>query len=126
MAHRRRASPPLLHAEPRRGPALPKPQRELVGARHNGEPPDRQQKVGHEAMHAREVIETYIDDTVRLLPRRQRDDVATELRSLLNEELHSRARESGRPPDESLALALVRDYGRPNEVAARYRPTPAI
>ncbi len=38
-------------------------------------------------MHATEVIETYIDDTVRLLPRRQRDDVATELRSLLNEEL---------------------------------------
>ena len=73
-------------------------------------------------MHASEVIETYIDDTVRLLPRRQRDDVATELRSLLNEELHARAQESGRPPDESLALSLVRDYGRPNEVAARYQP----
>jgi hypothetical protein len=73
-------------------------------------------------MHATEVIETYIDDTVRLLPRRQRDDVATELRSLLNEELHARAQESGRPPDESLALSLVRDYGHPNEVAARYQP----
>src|SRR5580700_1780095 len=122
MAHRRRASPPLLHAEPRRGPALPKPQRELVGARHNGEPPDRQQKVGHEAMEASEVIETYIDDTVRLLPRRQRDDVATELRSLLNEELHARAQESGRPPEQNLALSLVRGYGHPNEVAARYQP----
>jgi hypothetical protein len=77
-------------------------------------------------MHASEVIETYIDDTVRLLPRRQRDDVATELRSLLNEELHARAQESGRPPDESLALSLVRDYGRPNEVAARYQPPWAI
>jgi hypothetical protein len=73
-------------------------------------------------MHATEVIETYIDDTVRLLPRRQRDDVATELRTLLNEELHARARESGRPPDESLALSLVRGFGRPNEVAARYQP----
>ena len=73
-------------------------------------------------MHATEVIETYIDDTVRLLPRRQRDDVATELRSLLNEELHARAQESGRPPDESLALSLVRGYGHPNEVAARYQP----
>ncbi len=77
-------------------------------------------------MHASEVIETYIDDTARLLPRRQRDDVATELRSLLNEELQARARESGRPPDEALALALVRDYGRPNEVAARYQPPWAI
>ena len=34
-------------------------------------------------MHATEVIERYVDDTVRLLPKRQRDDVATELRALL-------------------------------------------
>jgi hypothetical protein len=67
------------------------------------------------------VIETYINDTVRLLPSRQRDDVATELRSLLNEELHARAQESGRSPDESLALSLVRGYGSPNEAAARYQ-----
>ena len=73
-------------------------------------------------MHATEVIETYIDDTVRLLPRRQRDDVATELRTLLNEELHARAQELGRSPDEALALSLVRGYGRPNEMAARYQP----
>jgi hypothetical protein len=73
-------------------------------------------------MNANEVIETYIDDAVRLLPRRQRDDVATELRSLLNEELHARAQEAGRPPDDSLALSLVRGYGHPNEVAARYHP----
>ena len=77
-------------------------------------------------MNASEVIETYIDDTVRLLPRRQRDDVASELRSLLNEELHARSRQSGCLPDESLALSLVRDYGRPNEVAARYQPPWAI
>src|SRR5262245_58456571 len=73
-------------------------------------------------MNADEVIEGYVDDTVRLLPRRQRDDVAAELRSLLNEELNARARESGRPPDEALALSLVRGYGRPSEVAARYHP----
>jgi hypothetical protein len=77
-------------------------------------------------MNASEVIETYIDDVVRLLPRRQRDDVAKELRSLLNEELHARARESGGSPDESLALSLVRDYGHPKEVAARYHPHWAI
>ncbi len=77
-------------------------------------------------MHATEVLETYIDDTVRLLPKRQREDVATELRSLLSEELHARAQAAGRPPDESLALSLVRGYGRPNEVAARYQPPRAI
>ena len=73
-------------------------------------------------MHATEVIETYINDTVRLLPRRQRDDVAKELRTLLNEELHAQSDESGRAPDESLALKLVRGYGNPNEAAARYQP----
>jgi hypothetical protein len=77
-------------------------------------------------MHASEVIETYVDDTVRFLPRRQRVDVATELRSLLNDELQARAQQSGHAPDESLALSLVRDYGRPNEVAARYHPPRAI
>jgi hypothetical protein len=73
-------------------------------------------------MNADEVIERYVDDTVRLLPRHQRDDVAAELRALLNEELNARARESGQPPDEALALSLVRGYGLPNEAAARYQP----
>jgi hypothetical protein len=73
-------------------------------------------------MHASEVIEAYIDDVVRLLPRRQRDDVAAELRTLLTEELHAQTRELGRSPDNALALSLVRGYGRPNEVAARYQP----
>ena len=77
-------------------------------------------------MNATEVIEIYIGDTARLLPGSQREDVATELRSLLNEELQVRALESGRPPDESLALSLVRGYGYPNEVAARYQPPWAI
>jgi len=77
-------------------------------------------------MDATEVIETYIEDTVRLLPKLKREDVAAELHSLLNEELHARAQESGRPPDRSLALALVRGYGQPNEVAARYQPPWAI
>jgi hypothetical protein len=77
-------------------------------------------------MHATEVFETYIDDTVRLLPRRQRDDVARELRSLLDDELRARALDSGGPPDESLALSLVQAFGHPNEVAARYHRPWAI
>jgi hypothetical protein len=77
-------------------------------------------------MQADEVIETYIDDTVRLLPRRQRGDVANELRALLSEELHARAAGSGRAADGALALALVRDYGRPAEVATRYRGGPPL
>jgi hypothetical protein len=73
-------------------------------------------------MNADDVIESYVGDTVRLLPRRQRDDVAAELRTLLHDELSDRAQESGRPPDKAMALELVRGYGRPNEAAARYHP----
>ena len=72
-------------------------------------------------MSATDVIETYVLDVVRLVPRRQRTDVATELRSLLTEELLARAEQSGRPADEPLALAMVREHGWPNEVAARYQ-----
>ena len=77
-------------------------------------------------MQASEVIELFIDDTVRLLPRRERNDVAAELRSLLSEELQARAQQSQRPADASLAVALVRDYGHPTQVAARYRTPWAI
>lgn len=77
-------------------------------------------------MHANEVIESYIDDTVRLLPGRQRDDVARELRSLLNEELHAQVDDSGRPADASMAVELVRRHGSPTEAAARYRQPWAI
>jgi hypothetical protein len=77
-------------------------------------------------MNASEIIQSYLDDTVRLLPRRQRNDVAAELRALLSEELTARAARSGRAADEALALSLVRDYGRPTEVAARYQTPWAI
>lgn len=72
-------------------------------------------------MHAIDVIELYINETVRLLPKRQRKDVALELRTLLGEELQSQAKETGQPPNEELALSLVRRYGLPSETAARYQ-----
>ena len=64
------------------------------------------------------LIESYVDDVVRRLPRRQRADVGLELRSLLAEELAARA--SGGAPDEAMTLALLRGFGRPQEVAERY------
>lgn len=73
-------------------------------------------------MDPKVVIESYVDDVARRLPRRQRSDVGFELHSLLSEELQAKARDAGRPADESMALALVRDFGIPESVAARYRP----
>lgn len=74
-------------------------------------------------MNAEQLIEAYVADVAANLPRRQRNDVAFELRALLAEELGARAADSGRPADAETAMALLRGFGRPADVAARYRPT---
>jgi hypothetical protein len=66
------------------------------------------------------LIESYVLDITRRLPRRMRNDVAFELRALLTESLHDRAADAGRLPDEAMALDIVREFGRPEDVAARY------
>lgn len=77
-------------------------------------------------MNANEVIESYVTDVAVQLPRKQRNDVAFELRALLNEELQARAESAGRAGDAAMALELVRAFGRPADVAARYRPALTI
>jgi hypothetical protein len=69
-----------------------------------------------------EVIDCYVTDVARHLPRSKRNDVAYELGALLREELRGRAGDAGRLPDEAMALQLLRSFGHPAEVADRYRP----
>jgi len=66
------------------------------------------------------LIEAYVLEITRRLPKRMRNDVAFELRALLTEGLRDRAADAGRLPDEAIALDLVREFGRPDDVAARY------
>ena len=70
-------------------------------------------------MNADQLIESYVTDVSRKLPRRQRQDVAVELRELLHEELDGRTGEGD-------AMALLTRFGRPADVAARYRPAVTI
>ena len=77
-------------------------------------------------MNANDVIESYVTDVALQLPRRQRNDVAFELRALLNEELQARAEAAGRGADAAMATEFLGAFGRPAEVAARYRPTLTI
>jgi hypothetical protein len=77
-------------------------------------------------MNAHDVIEGYVTEVALQLPRRQRNDVAFELRALLQEELQDKAEAAGRVADEAMATELVRAFGRPAAVAARYRPTLTI
>jgi hypothetical protein len=63
-------------------------------------------------MNADALVDAYVADVVKRLPRARRADVALELRSLLIESVESR---------EDVASFLA-DFGRPADVAARYGP----
>ena len=77
-------------------------------------------------MNANEVIESYVTDVAARLPRGQRNDVAFELRALLDEQLQDKAEAAGRDADAAMAVELLRAFGAPADVAARYRPTLTI
>ena len=77
-------------------------------------------------MESKEVLECYVADVAARLPRRQRNDVAFELRALLDEELQARAEAAGRSADAAMAIEFLRNFGHPAEVAGRYRPALTI
>ncbi|MCY7353560.1 MAG: hypothetical protein LH470_00435 [Lysobacter sp.] len=77
-------------------------------------------------MNANDLIESYVTDVAVQLPRKQRNDVAFELRALLEEELQAKAEVAGRGVDAAMATELLHAFGRPVDVAARYRPTLTI
>lgn len=77
-------------------------------------------------MNASEVIDSYVRDVARCLPRGKRNDVAFELRSLLDDELAAKARAAGRAPDKAMTMELLKGFGRPAAVAARYHQRPAL
>lgn len=73
-------------------------------------------------MDAQAVIDSYINNIAARLPRTVRNDVGVELRTLLIEQLTAAAADRGSAPDENLAIEVVRRFGRPEDVAARYSP----
>ena len=73
-------------------------------------------------MTPKDVVDAYVNDVARRLPRAMRNDVALELQALLSDEVQGRADAGGRAADEAMALDLVRAFGSPEEVAERYRP----
>src|SRR5512137_1420207 len=69
-----------------------------------------------------DLIDRYVHEVGLNLPARLRADVEAELRSLLNDSLDERARDSGRAADNVLAGEVLRAFGQPRDVAARYAP----
>jgi len=65
-----------------------------------------------------ELIERYVNDVGRRLPKKQRDEVRRELRSALLDAVET---PEGEPTEEMVVEALIQ-LGPPEEVAASYRP----
>src|SRR5262245_8316293 len=110
MEHRARPPAPLLPPQRRGGAHARRPHRSLArpGAGHGRFSGTRRWR-----MNANEVIESYVCDVARSLPRDKRNDVAFELRALLADELAAKAQAAGRAPDEAMAMDLLQRFGRP-------------
>jgi hypothetical protein len=71
-------------------------------------------------MHAEELINRHVHEVGQSLPRKKRDDIQMELRSLLMDDLEERA--AGQEPTTEMAAQLLLEYGKPDAMAARYLP----
>jgi hypothetical protein len=67
------------------------------------------------------LIDTYVSEVGRRLPRKTRGDIEAELRSTLEDLLEERSRRSGKPVDDEMAVEVLREYGAPAKVAASYQ-----
>ena len=69
------------------------------------------------------LIDLYVAEVGKRLPRRERGDIEAELRSTLQDMLEDRSQKAGRPADEAMERDLLMEYGPPDNVAASYHPT---
>ncbi len=69
-----------------------------------------------------DLIERYVHDVGRRLPKGKRADVETELRSLLQDMVEDRAGAPLAEADEDVVLRVLREMGPPQKVAASYQP----
>ena len=69
------------------------------------------------------LIDRYIAEIGKHLPRKNRADIEAEIRSTLEDMLDERSeRPQGKgPADEATVMALLKEYGSPREVAATYK-----
>ena len=72
------------------------------------------------------LIDRYVTEVGKYLPRKNRLDIEAELRSTLEDMLEDRSQQTGRPADEALASELLQEYGSPRKVAATYQTHPYL
>ena len=68
-----------------------------------------------------EILDRYLHEIGKRLPSKQRDDIIKELNTLLLDSIDE-ARESsdGSKTDEEIAAEIIKNFGNPKEIAARY------
>jgi hypothetical protein len=66
------------------------------------------------------LIDKYIAEVGKYLPRKNRADIEAEIRSTLEDMLDERKPTEG-PADEATVMELLKEYGSPREVAATYK-----
>jgi hypothetical protein len=66
------------------------------------------------------LIDKYIVEVGKHLPRKNRTDIEAEIRSTLEDMLEERTQNSG-PADEATVMAVLKEYGAPHEVAGKYK-----
>jgi hypothetical protein len=71
------------------------------------------------------LIDKYIVEVGKHLPRKNRADIEAEIRSTLEDMLEERTQGKG-PADEAAIMNLLKEYGSPREVAATYKTHPYL
>ncbi len=71
-----------------------------------------------------DLIERYIHEVGRHLPRQQRADVQAELRSLLQDMVEDQAQTKVEKADEDIVVGVLQEFGHPEKVAASYQSRP--
>jgi hypothetical protein len=68
------------------------------------------------------LVDRYISAVSENLPSKQRNDVVTEIRSLIQDALDDRSKTEGRPPDDEMIAAVLKEFGPPEKIVAPYLP----
>ena len=68
------------------------------------------------------LLDTYISEVGRHLPRKNRHDIEAEIHSTIEDILEEHSQKSGNPVDDELTFTVLKEYGSPEHVAASYLP----
>ena len=68
------------------------------------------------------LIDRYVRAIGRRLPQRSRADIEQEIRSAVEDMLEDRSKKEGKSVDEEMTIRVLKEYGKPETVAASYLP----